>query len=46
MIRLRDLRGMTEDSDSLSRRLNMAICSGLRDRTASETRVRVERLTG
>ena len=40
-IRLRDLRGMSEDSDPCSAK-NMAICSALRARI----RVRDERVTG
>jgi hypothetical protein len=43
---LRDLRGMTKDSDRLCERQNMPICSALRERAAAEVRVRDERVTG
>jgi hypothetical protein len=42
-MRVRDLRGMTEESDPAPGPQKMAICSALRDRTASAIRVRDER---
>jgi hypothetical protein len=46
VIRMRNLRGMTEHSDPVPGDKNMAIWSASRDRTASESRARSERVAG